>query len=267
MAEVALKKENVLAVSINNDHIKIGLLAEGEQLATYMIATPKECTADEAESALYAFFSAARRQGLQEIFQPTGSIIASVVPSLTGPWTLAAKKICISRPIVIGPGLKTGLKMTYNDPSEIGADRIANIVAGKTFFDEAFIVADLGTTTNLSVVNNEGAFCGGIICPGLRISASMLAQGAARLSDVDIKAPKAVVGKSTKDAMRSGMVMGEIARLDGLTEMIWSELGYKTELLATGTDVAELSSLSKHKIRVEENLTLAGLGILYSLNR
>ena len=261
----------ILTISIGNDAIRIGLAKGKDLIETWSLATPYALYPNEAEVMLYDFFAAVERRGKCTVAQIeeeiTGSIIASVVPSLLGACTSAAQKICRQRPLIVGPGLKTGLKMKYKDPAEIGADRIANIIGARELFDAPFIVVDLGTTTNLSVVDNQGVFCGGIIAPGLRLSAEALAKGAAQLVAVDIVAPESVIGKSTKDAMRSGIILGEVARLDGLIEAIWHELGYETEVVLTGFDAEEIAALSRHAQQIEKKLTLRGLNELFAMNR
>lgn len=260
----------ILALSIDNDLIKIGL-AKGEELAeTWSFATPEALTPDEAEMKLRAFFAMTeQREGLNSVrsLDFEGAIIASVVPSLTDAWVSASQRICGNRPLIVGPGLKTGIRMNYNDPSEIGADRIANIAAARLLFKSSFIAIDMGTTTNFSVVDTEGIFCGGIIAPGLRLSAQALTKGAAQLAAVDIKIPSTVIGKNTHEATRSGIIFGELARLDGLIEAIWAELGYQTEVVITGAPAPEIASLSKHVNHVEIDLALKGLVELYRRNR
>lgn len=258
----------VLAVNIGNDVIQIGLVAQQGDRKTWQISTPKAMTADEAQAVLRGFFQAKECElDLLDSDNTARAILASVVPSLTDAWVKALHDVCGRRPLVVGPGLKTGLQMNYNDPAEIGADRIADLVAGHTHCEFPYVIVDIGTTTNLSVVNAEGAFCGGIIAPGLMLSAEALSMGAARLHAVDIKAPPSIIGKSTITAVQSGVFMGEVARIDGLIDMIWDELGYSTDVLVAGSGSAEILSLMKHDGRAEEDLTMQGLFILHEMNR
>lgn len=169
--------------------------------------------------------------------------------------------------LVVGPGLKTGLKMRYNDPGQLGADRIADLVAAKGSYAHPLIVVDFGTTTNFEVVDPEGAFIGGAIAPGLKLCAKALADAAARLPVVELIAPASMVGKNTREAMQAGIVMGEIARIDGLIDLMWGELGYETDVVATGSDADMLAALSKRIRRVDEHLTLRGLALLHAMNR
>lgn len=268
MNKNSVQEPFVLAINIGNNLIQIGLSRHDDSELVWHVATPNALTSDEARIILTSLFAddecLARFPDFQ---QPNGAIIASVVPPLTDAWVQASKKICGTRPLVVGPGLKTGLRMNYNDPAEIGADRIADLVAAHELLSGAFIIVDLGTTTNFSIVDSEGVFCGGIIAPGLRVSADALSKGAARLYAVDFRAPSSIIGKSTSEALQAGIIIGEVARMDGLIEKIWDELGYETEVIAAGHGVSEIASLTKHVNRVEENLTMRGLRSLYRMNR
>ena len=256
----------ILTLSIGNDQTKVGIAQGTKLLETWSLTTTDALTADEAEALLYSFFSVVEKRGTYRFDQPPvfeGSIIASVVPSLTDAWIQTCSALCKRRPLLVGPGLKTKISMRYNDPSEIGADRIANMVAARILFESPLIVIDMGTTTNFSVLDTEGAFCGGIIAPGLRMSAQALTQGAAQLFDINLKAPTATIGKTTQEALRSGVILGEVARLEGLIQSIWQELGYETKVIATGPDAQNIAPLTKSIHHVEANLTLFGLANLY----
>lgn len=260
----------ILALAIGNDLIRIGILHNEKLTDTWSLTTPAALTVDEAEATIYSFLLTLAHRSGQEFNTLTrfdGAIIASVVPALTDTWIEACRKVCGSRPLVVGPGLKTGIRMNYNDPSELGADRIANIVAARSLLEPPFIVVDMGTTTNFSVMDAEGVFCGGIIAPGLRLSAEALSEKAALLATVGIKTPTNVIGKSTQEATRSGIVFGEAARSDGLIEAIWTELGYETTVIITGANAPEIAPHSKHVDRLEADLTLIGLSELYKKNR
>lgn len=268
MADPSIQEAPLLAINIGNDIIQVSLSSSEESLVEWHISTPNAMTSDEAIIALNGFFRTQERErAVPDFSAPSGAIVASVVPSLTDAWTQAAHKICGRRPLVVGPGLKTGLRMNYDDPAEIGADRIADLIAAYTLFDGAFVIVDLGTTTNFAVVDAKGVFRGGIIAPGFKLSTEALVKGAARLHAVDLKPPSKVIGTNTRDALRSGIILGEVARIDGMIEKIWEELGYETEVLAAGPGISEIACLSKHINHIEENLTMRGLRILYTKNR
>lgn len=264
----AIGASEVLVVDVGNTETRVGLARDGKLAITWSATTPEHITADEARMTLEGLFGlhAREREGGARI-RPTDAIVASVVPDLTDQWVEALRRTCGRRPLVVGPGLKTGLKMRYNDPAEIGADRMADLVAAKALYGSPVVVVDWGTTTNFEVIDCEGAFVGGLIAPGLRLSVASLSQAAARLSMVEVKVPSSVIGKNTREAMQSGAVMGEVARVDGLIDLIWSELGYETAVVVSGNDVASLSSLMRHKAHVDNDLTLRGLCLLQRMNR
>lgn len=258
----------LLSINIGNDVIALGLSEEGRLTEVRFFSCPERATVDEAEAFMCSFLESVRVRGKDsKPASPQAVILASVVPLLTATFSEAGQRISGSRPLTVGPGLKTGLRMRYNDPAEIGADRIANLVAASSLEEAPFIVADFGTSTNLSIVDKEGAFCGGLIAPGIRLSAQALSREAAQLASVDFKMPKSVIGKNTQDALRAGIVVGEAARVDGLVEAIWNELGYETSLIATGQDASLIQGVSKHIERIEKTLSLQGLNLLYRANR
>ncbi len=267
---VAMKNEAFsLAVSIGNSEIDLGLFSGRELISTYSVTTPKCITADEARAIIETFLYVLDEDSMIDngAIQVSDGIIGSVVPQVTDAWVSAVNGIANRLPLIVGPGLKTGLKMHYSDPAELGADRIADLVAATEKYGAPFIVVDLGTTTNFEIVNKEGAFIGGIIAPGLRLSAQALSDAAARLPVVDLKAPTSLVGKNTREAIQSGVVMGEVARIDGLIALLENELGYKGDVIATGEYANVLAALSTRINKIDDSLTLRGLNRLLVLNR
>lgn len=252
----------VLAVDVGNTTTSLGIVEDGALFATWSLTTPECMTADEARVAALSFLAAT--DGAPQVGD---AIVASVVPGLTDAWVSAANALCGRRPLVVGPGLKTGVRMRYNDPGELGADRVADLAAAKAAYEPPFIVVDLGTTTNFEVVDADGVFVGGIIAPGLALAARALAGAAAQLAAVELRAPASVIGKSTREAVQAGVVMGEVARIDGLIGMVWRELGEKTFVVATGTGAQTMRALSARIDAADEHLTLRGLGALHALNR
>lgn len=253
----------VLCVDVGNSDTNLGLFVGGELDATWTVTTTERMTADEARMRMAGLLRA--RDGKEAVCDD--AVIASVVPGLTDAWVAAMRALCGRRPLVVGPGVKTGVKMRYNDPGELGADRVADLVAARAAYEPPFVVVDLGTTTNFEVVDEEGAFVGGIIAPGVKLSAKALADAAAQLAMVDLKAPASVVGKNTREAMQAGVVMGEVALIDGLIDMVQRELGYDVDVIATGSDAAAIAALSQRIARTDEHLTLRGLSMLHALNR
>lgn len=256
-----------LAVDVGNTFTRFGVF-DGEELAhTWCATTLPVLTADEAHAMLREFFEIrgiARGHRDGEI---SHAIVSSVVPSLTDVWVRAARAVVGCRPLVVGPGLRTGLRMRFDDPGEVGSDRIADMVAAKELFGYPLIVIDFGTTTNFEVLDRDGSFSGGIIAPGLRLSLQVLSSAAAKLSMVELAAPASTVGRNTRAAVQSGAVLGEVARIDGLIDMIWEELGYVGDVVMSGSDASALSALCRHEVTVEPDLTLLGLGLLERANR
>ena len=168
---------------------------------------------------------------------------------------------------MVGPGLKTGLKMRYDDPSEVGADRVADVVAARAEYGAPAVVVDLGTTTNFEVLDADGAFAGGIIAPGLALGARSLSEAAARLPMIELRAPASVIGRNTRAAMQSGVVLGEVARIDGLLDAVMGELGADVPVVMTGDGAGAMAALLRHEATVDDTLTLRGLWHLWCANR
>ena len=272
----------LLAVDVGNTTTRFGLFEDGsadaEPLGTWEITTPARMTADEARLAAtraVAALSPAASESTE--VHPLAAILSCVVPSLEAAWTQALTALCLSRPLVVGPGLKTGIRLSYDDPSEVGSDRIADAVAARERYGAPAIVVDLGTTTNIEVIDATGAFAGGLIAPGLALGARSLADAAARLPMVDVRAPRHVIGKSTREAMRSGIVLGEAARIDGLLDMVEAELTVgepgsdapddpRLPIVLTGDDAAAMAAILRHHVAVDDTITLRGLAILHRIN-
>lgn len=267
MAEAAESSYgSILAVDVGNTCTGIGLFREGELVASWNVATRERTTSDEARLTVRGLLCTVP-DGCMEAPCVDDSILSCVVPDLTPAWVAALSVECGRKPFLVGPGTKTGMKMRYRDPAEIGSDRIADVVAARERYGFPLVVVDFGTTTNLEVIDAEGAFAGGIIAPGVELSALAVARAAARLPVVEIRAPRTVIGRSTAEAMQAGIVMGEVARIDGLIRMIWDELGYETGVAATGEGAAALCALSARIEQADETLTLRGLERLYRMNR
>ncbi|MBM6774332.1 type III pantothenate kinase [Olsenella profusa] len=253
-------EKNVLAVDVGNTATRLGLFVAGELAGTFELTTPERVTADEVRLQLTQALSA------MGAGSPQDAVLACVVPSLADVWRRALAVSCPGRTFVVGPGLKTGVRMRYDDPSEVGADRVADVVAARADYGAPVVVVDLGTTTNFEVVDADGAFAGGIIAPGVALGARALAAAAARLPMIELRAPAAVIGRNTRDAMRSGVVLGEVARIDGLLDAIAGELGAETPVVLTGDGASAMAALIRHEAHVDDTLTLRGLWLLWQAN-
>lgn len=272
--------ETVLTIDIRNTRTRIGLACDHVLVSQWAVPTDPADTADNAVAYVLAFFDALER-GLAPLEPDApatlelaaaaplaqGAIISSVFPALTTIWIEAARRLTNARPLTVGPGLKTGLKMNFADPTAVGADRVAEMVAAKTTYGSPALVIDLGTSTTFELLDKEGAFRGGIIAPGMNLGATALARGAAQLPAVEIRAPKTLLGRTTAEAMQAGIVMGEVARIDGLIDMIWAEEGYTTPLVLIGQGAEAIAALMTHQATVDQTLALRGLLELYAANK
>lgn len=268
--------EHVLAVDVGNTSTRFGLLAvrrdpaaatsgKGgwcvELVGSGMLTTPGRLTVDEARIQLRD------ARSLMPDIEPEGSILSCVVPTLSDSWRAALAHAFGRRPMVVGPGLKTGVRMRYDDPSEVGADRVADIVAARATYGCPVVVIDLGTTTNFEVIDERGDFIGGVIAPGIALGARALTEAAARLPVIELHEPAYVIGRNTRAAMQSGVVFGEAARIDGLLDALMGEMGGEAKVVMTGSGAEDMVGLLAHDVTVDDTLTLRGLALLWALNR
>ena len=257
----------VLAADIGNTTARLGLLnvaaseAAPELIGSCEITTREPLTADEARIQLTQVLAELPAADL------AGSILSCVVPTLTDAWQRALAAVVPGRPLVVGPGLRSGIKLRFNDPSEVGSDRIADAVAARAALGAPAIVVDLGTTTNFEAVDATGALCGGIIAPGIALGARSLAAAAARLPIIELKTPARVLGRSTREAMQAGVVLGEAARIDGLLDAIEGELGEAAPIVITGEHADAIAALLRHDATVDDALTLRGLALIWQANQ
>ena len=196
-----------------------------------------------------------------------GGIISSVVPQITNIAKLAAEKILKKEVMVLGPGIKTGLNIMMDHPAQLGADLVANAVAGIALYPLPQIIVDMGTATTFSVVDEKHHYIGGMILPGVRISLDALTARASQLSGISIEAPKRLIGKNTIDCMKSGVLYSNAAAIDGIVERIEEELGQKTTVIATGGLAKKIVPHCKREVILDEDLLLKGLMIIYNKNK
>jgi len=248
----------LLAVDVGNTQTALGLYPDGELTEHWRLATERSSTADELGVLL---------GGLLDLDSVDGICLASTVPVLVREWELLASKWVDAPLLVVGPGMKTGIPIRYDDPREVGPDRIVNSVAAKDRYGAPVIVVDFGTSTNFDVVSPAGEYVGGVIAPGIEISMEALFARAARLVKVDYAAPPAVIGKTTVGGLQSGLVYGFAGQVDGIVARIREELAADAPAIATG-GLAELVAPHAHTIeRVDPFLTLDGLRMVWELNR
>jgi type III pantothenate kinase len=253
----------LLVVDIGNTHTAFGLF-DGESLCfDWRIETRSERTADELAAAFHGIFTL---QGL-DMHAVGGAIISSVVPPATLPMERLLSRYFKLTPLVVGTGMKTGMPVLYENPRDLGADRIVNAVAAYARWPQGAIVVDFGTATTLDVVTARGEYAGGVIVPGLLISADALYRATAKLPRVEIARPKSVVGTNTVASIQSGLVFGYAGMIDALVTRIRGELGYSPKVVATGGLGALVARESAAIEEYDDMLTLRGLKILYDRNR
>lgn len=255
--------ELVLLVDVGNTNTVFGLDRGGWMTESFRFSTDPERTADEYGAHIVPLL---RHQGVE----PTtvdAMIISSVVPPLRPTFERLARRYFEVTPLWVEPGIKTGLPIRYDNPSEVGADRIVNSVAARERYGTPVVVVDFGTATTFDVVNAAGEYMGGIIAPGIGISAEALFSRASRLHRVDIQRPPKLVGGNTANAMQSGIYHGYIGLVDGILVRLAAELPGLESVVATGGFAELIADGSEHIREVDQELTLHGLRLIYELNR
>ena len=252
----------LLAIDIGNTNLVIGCIKDDAIIFKARIATDKARTSDqygvEIKNMLEAF-------GIQKE-DISDCIISSVVPPVFNSVKTGVIKVIGKQPLVVGPGLKTGLNIHVDIPSQVGSDRIVIAVAALATYKAPLILLDLGTATTIEVVEPDNVYMGGIIFPGVKISLDALTNRAAQIPGISLDKPKNVIGKNTVDCLRSGMMYGTASMIDGLIERIEEELGHSCTIIATGGMAQFVIPLCKHQIILEKDLLLKGLNIIYKKN-
>jgi len=250
----------LLVVDVGNTQTVIGLLDGGAIVADWRIATVRHRTADEMAGLLQGFFSLLGER-LKNVVSEVA--VASVVPRLTAQWVKMSQKHLGLTPFVLGPGVRTGMRIMLKNPAEVGADRIANAVAGLESYGAPVIVVDFGTSTNFDVVDGNGDYVGGSIAPGVEVSMEALTTRAARLINIDVSEPGHAIGRDTTEAMQSGAVYGFAGQVDGIAEAIRDELGSDAApVVATGGLAALIAPHSRTITTIDPTLTLRGIELI-----
>ena len=253
----------LLAIDIGNTNIVIGVIENDAILLTERIST--NTTKTEMEYAI-DIKTVLDLNGIGEDHLE-GSIVSSVVPQITRILCRAVEKITRLTPLVVGPGVKNGLNIQLDNPSEMGADRVADAVAAIHEYPVPLVIVDMGTATTLSVIDEKKRFIGGIIMPGVRISLDALTARASKLSGISIEEPRSFIGRSTQDCMKSGVLYGNAAAIDGLVDRIEAELGQPVSVIATGGMSKYVTPHCRRDVIMDDSLLLKGLNIIYKKNR
>lgn len=253
----------ILAIDIGNTNIVIGCCDDEkiyfiERLSTNILKT-------ELEYAI-SFKNVLEIYGIDPA-QIEGGIISSVVPPITNIVRSSAEKV-LGKPMkIVGPGVKTGLNILMDNPAQVGSDRIVNAVAAINEYPVPLIIIDMGTATTFCVVDEKKNYIGGMILPGVRISLDALTSRTSQLSRISIEAPKKTIGKNTIDCMKSGIIHGNAACIDGMVSRIERELGQKATILATGGLAKKIVSYCEQEIIIDDELLLKGLRLIYNKNK
>jgi len=257
------KRYKLLAIDIGNTNVALGLFS-GETLDHHWrISTRHERMGDEFGIQFSQIFE---HNGITTD-SIDGIVLSSVVPPLTESVAYACRNYLGQAPLIVSSGLKLNVTIGYDDPTAVGADRIADAVAARELFSIPACVIDFGTATTFNAVSADGEYMGGAILPGIGLSASALFQRTAKLTTVELKAPPSIIGRNTTHAIQSGLIFGYVALVEGMVARFKHELGQATTIIATGGHVHRISGLTDVIDHVEPWLTLNGLRIIWNMNR
>jgi len=253
----------LLAVDIGNTNITLGAYRDSELMFVSRLATDPSRTGDQYAITLRDIIDLYG----YEAASFDAAIISCVVPALTGAFGQAVERLFSVRPLVIGPGIKTGLNIKIDDPGALGADLVAGGVAAVTLYPLPCIVFDMGTATTVSVIDGRGVFLGGLISAGIGISMEALATKTAQLPYISLETPASVIGTNAVDSMRAGIIFSASAVVDGISQRVEAELGQTATVVATGGLAKIVVDHCKREVIYHDNLLLEGLRIIYEKNK
>lgn len=253
----------LLTIDIGNSNVTVGVYKKDEIIFVARLATDFTKTGDQYAIDLRTILHI-YNISVKEI---SNSIISSVVPSVASALKKAIVTLTGLKPLIVGPGVKTGLNIKIDDPAELGADLVVAAVGALSLHEPPLIIYDLGTATTISVIDKNGNFLGGTIAAGVELQINALKSETSQLPQIEIEAPKNVIGTNTVDCMKAGAVLGCAAMIDGLTEKIEQQLGQKATLVATGGLCPEVIKHCKRDILYYDNLLLMGLKIIFDKNK
>ena len=253
----------ILAIDIGNTNIVLGCMEHDRILVEARMATDLLKTSDqycvELKNLLNLY-----EVDLQAI---EGVIISSVVPPVLNSCRTAVRKLTGKTPMIVGPGIRTGLNIQMENPAQIGSDLIVAAVAALSRFEPPLIIIDMGTATTMMAIDQTGTFLGGSICPGVKVSSEVLTTRTSQLPGISLEAPKHVIGRNTIECMQSGIMLGAACMIDGMIERMEEELGVKATVVATGGISRFVLPMCRSEIRYDRDLLLRGLRILYEKNK
>lgn len=253
----------LLAVDIGNTNITLGAFQNDVLVFTARLATNARLTSDQYAYEIKNILSLYDKD-LSDI---EDCIIASVVPSVESAIKKALSNTCEVVALTVGPGIKTGLDIKIDNPAQLGADLVAGAVGAINEYTLPCIIIDMGTATTVFAVDRNGSFVGGAICAGVRLTLDALCKNTAQLPHIDITAPHSIIGKNTEDCMKSGLVFGAAAMIDGVIERMKEEVGQSASIVATGGLSKEIIKHCHSEIIYNENLVLEGLRLIYDKNK
>jgi type III pantothenate kinase len=252
----------LIAVDVGNTQTHVGMFRGTDLVDHWRFATVREATGDQIAVTMSGVLGL-RGLSLGEV---DGAIVSSVVPQLAHEYEYISENYLDGQLIVVGPNIKSGMPIRIERPHELGTDRLVNAVAAWEENHDACVVVDFGTSTNYDVVSDEGEYLGGIISPGIEISMDALYDRAAKLTKVDIEAPKELIGRSTQAALQSGLVYGFAGQVDGILRRVRGELGDDIKTIGTGGLASTIAPFCEELDHVDDRLTLTGLRILWERN-
>ena len=253
----------LLAIDIGNTNLNMGIYDGDVLIFTSRLATDSRLTSDQYAYEIKNILSIYGKH-LGDI---EDCIISSVVPNVQTAICNALSNICEVVPMTVGPGIKTGLNIKIDNPAQLGADLVAGAVGAINEYTLPCIIIDMGTATTIFAIDSDGGFVGGSICAGVRLTLKALCENTAQLPATEIVAPPSVIGKNTSDCMKSGLVFGTAAMIDGIVERMKSEIGENASVVATGGLSREIIKYCKTDIIYNENILLEGLRIIYEKNK
>ena len=257
------KKSDLLAIDLGNTNLTIGLFQGSELTEHWRLSTDHKRMQDEYG---LQFLGLLDNRGVSST-NFSGIVLSSVVPPLTEKVVQACEVYLGKTPVIINSDLKLNVKIRYDDPTSVGADRIADAVATRALFSSPACVIDFGTATTFNAINKDDEYLGGAILPGIGLSAEVLFERTAKLPSVELSAPPSIIGTNTRHAMQSGLIYGYVALVEGMVMRFKQELGDEAVVIATGGHVHRISSYTNVIDHIKPWLTLEGMRIIWEMNR